>query len=45
MNYAKKSNFDKDKTLTALKMVAWSFSSLHIEKQLNDDYTLPVKSN
>ena len=45
MNYAKKFNFDIDKTFRALKMIAWPFSSHHIEKQLNTDYPLPVKSN
>ena len=34
-----------DKTFRALKMIAWSFLSHHIEKQLNADYNLPVKSN
>ena len=41
----KKSNFDIDKTFRALKMIALWFSSHHIEKRLNADYTLPVKSN
>ena len=26
-------------------MIAWSFSFHHVEKRLNADYTLPVKSN
>ena len=34
-----------DKTSTALKMIAWLFSSHQIEKRLNADYTLAVKSN
>ena len=38
-----KTNFDIDKTFRALKMIAWSFSTHHIEKRLNDDYTLPDK--
>ena len=42
---SKKFNFDIDETFRALKMIAWSFSSHHIEKPLNADYTLPVKSN
>ena len=41
----KKSNFDIDKTFRALKIIAWLFSAHRIEKQLNADYTLPVKSN
>ena len=32
-------------TFITLKMIAWSFSSFHIEKRLNADCTLPVKSN
>ena len=28
----RKSNFDIDKTFRALKMIAWTFSSHHIEK-------------
>ena len=36
---------DIDKTFGALKMIAWSFLSHHIEKQLNADYNLPAKSN
>ena len=45
MNYAKETNFDIGKTFRALKMIARSFSSHHIEKRLNLDYILPVKSN
>ena len=41
----KKSNFDIDETFRALKMIAQSFSFHGIEKRLNADYTLPVKSN
>ena len=41
----KKTNFDINKTFRVLKMIAWSFSSHHIEKRQNADYTLPVKSN
>ena len=36
----KKSNFDINKTLRALKMIAWSFLPHHIEKRLNADYIL-----
>ena len=41
MNQAKKkkSNFDIDKTFKALKMIAWLFSTLHVEKRLNAGYT------
>ena len=41
----RKSNFDIDKTFRALKMIAWSLSSHHIEKRLNADYTFPFKSS
>ena len=41
----KKSNLDIDKTFRALKMIVCSFSSHPIEKRLNAQYTLPVKSN
>ena len=45
-NLSKKIKFiDIDKTFRALKMIAWSFLSHHIEKQLNADYNLPAKSN
>ena len=40
-----KTNFDIDKTFRVLKIIAWLFSSYHIEKQFNVYYTLPVKSN
>ena len=36
----KKSNFNIDKTFRALKMITWSFSAHHTEKQLDADYTL-----
>ena len=42
---SQKSNIDIDKIFRVLKMIAWSFSSHHIEKGLNADYTLHVKSN
>ena len=38
-------HFLQFKTFRALKMIAWLFSSHHIEKRLNSNYTLPVKSN
>ena len=41
MNYEKKSNFNIEKSFRALQMIVWSFSSHHIEKRLNTDYTLP----
>ena len=36
---------DIDKPFTALKMIPWSISFRHLKKQLNADYTLPVKLN
>ena len=41
----KNSNFDKDKTFRALKMITWSYSAHQTENRLNADYTLPFKLN
>ena len=44
MNQEKKKKKKKtDKRFRALKMIAWSFSADHIEKQLDADYTLSFK--
>ena len=40
-----KLNLDIDKIFRAFKMIPWSFSSHHNEKQLNVGYIWSVKSN
>ena len=47
LSLIQKLNFGIDKTFRALKIVAWPFSTHHVDinKRLNIDYALPFKSN
>ena len=47
LSLIQKLNFGIDKTFRALKIVAWPFSTQHVDinKRVNIDYTLPFKSN